>query len=93
VEWARIPVGDGPGGCTVDPLTGQLLVTNAGSGSLTVVEDLLAERPSALAPTPPHKLLGRELPPFELPDMRSGVVRSSLEWADRKYILNFFASW
>ena len=92
-EWARIPVGDAPGGCAVDRLTGQLLVANAGAGSLTVVEDLLAERPSALPPTAPHELLGRKLPPFQLPDMRTGMVRTNAEWAERKYILNFFASW
>jgi YVTN family beta-propeller protein len=92
-EWARIPVGDGPGGCTVDRLTGQLLVANAGAGSLTVVEDLLAGRPSELPPTPQHELVGRKLPPFQLLDMRTGTVRTSLEWAERKYILNFFASW
>jgi YVTN family beta-propeller protein len=92
-EWARIPVGEGPGGCTVDHVTGHLLVANAGAGSLTVVEDLVAERAPALPPAPPHELVGRKLPPFELPDMRSGIVRTSLEWAERKYILNFFASW
>jgi hypothetical protein len=92
-EWARIPVGDGPGGCVVDPLTGHLLVANAGAGSLTVVEDMLTERPAALSPEPRHELLGRQLPPFHLPDMRTGLVRTSREWAERKYILNFFASW
>jgi DNA-binding beta-propeller fold protein YncE len=30
-EWARIPVGDGPGGCTVDPVTGHLLVATPGA--------------------------------------------------------------
>jgi YVTN family beta-propeller protein len=92
-EWARIPVGDGPCGCTVDHETGQLLVANAGAGSLTIVEDLVSERSAALRSTPPHELVGRKLPPFELPDMRTGTMRTSLEWAQRKYILNFFASW
>jgi DNA-binding beta-propeller fold protein YncE len=92
-EWARIPVGNGPGGCAVDATTGHLLVTNAGSGSLTVVEDLLAERPRMTPREPQNELVGRQLPPFQLPDMRTGIVRSSLEWAERKYILNFFASW
>src|SRR5207247_2619621 len=68
-EWARIPVGEGPGGCVVDPLTGHLLVANAGAGSLTVVEDLLGERPAPLAKEPQHGLLGRQLPPFALPDL------------------------
>jgi YVTN family beta-propeller protein len=92
-EWARIPVGDGPGGCTVDALTGHLLVANAGSASLTVVEDLLNEPPAVFPPEPKHELVGRPLPPFRLPDMRTGMVRTSREWAERKYILNFFASW
>jgi hypothetical protein len=92
-EWARIPVGEGPGGCTVDPLTGRLLVANAGGASLTVVEDLLPGRPSKPPEERQHALVGRPLPPFELPDMRTGLVRTSREWAERKYILNFFASW
>jgi hypothetical protein len=32
------------------------------------------------------------MPEFALPDLDGGL-RSSREWADRKYILNFFASW
>jgi YVTN family beta-propeller protein len=92
-EWARIPVGDGPGGCTVDPATGHLLVANAGAASMTVVEDLLAEAPAASPQEPQHELLGRQLPPFHLPDLRTGTMRTSHEWAERKYILNFFASW
>ena len=92
-EWARIPVGEGPGGCTVDPVSGRLLVANAGAGSLTVVEDLLAERPTVSPDEPRHELLGRQLPPFALPDLRTELVRTSREWAERKYILNFFASW
>jgi len=91
-EWSRIPVGEGPGGCTVDPSTGHLLVANAGSGSLTVVEDLLAGPPSAAPPRPEHELVGAKLPPFRLPDLH-GTERTSTEWAERKYILNFFASW
>jgi len=42
---------------------------------------------------PQHELLGRQLPPFALPDLRTEIVRMSREWAERKYILNFFASW
>ena len=66
---------------------------NAGAGSLTMVEDLLSERPATSIHRPEHELLGRQLPPFQLPDLRTGMVRTSLEWAERKYILNFFASW
>src|ERR1051326_4827736 len=92
-EWARIPVGEGPGGCTVDPLTGNLLVANAGANSLTVIEDLLAGRPAAVPEEPRHDLVGTRLPPFALPDLRTGMKRTSREWAERKYIINFFASW
>jgi hypothetical protein len=46
-----------------------------------------------LPPEPQQELLGRQLPPFQLPDMRTGMTRTSREWAERKYILNFFASW
>jgi YVTN family beta-propeller protein len=92
-EWARIPVGEGPGGCTVDPTTGRLLVANAGGASLTVVEDLLTGPPAEPEDEPAHGLVGRRLPPFELPDAATGRVRTSLEWAERKFILNFFASW
>src|SRR5262249_32332577 len=91
-EWARIPVGEGPGGCTVDPATGNLLVANAGGPSLTVIEDLLTGPPVVHAETPEHELIGRPLPPSELPALK-GLVRPSHEWAERKYILNFFASW
>jgi hypothetical protein len=58
-----------------------------------VVEDLLAARPPALLQDEAHPLVGRSLPPFALPDLRTGTLRRSREWAERKYILNFFASW
>jgi hypothetical protein len=69
------------------------LVANAGSGSVTVLEDLLLQRPTLASAEPQHELLGRGLPPFQLVDMRTGAVRTSREWAERKYIINFFASW
>jgi thiol-disulfide isomerase/thioredoxin len=47
----------------------------------------------ALPTEPQHELLGRRLPPFALPDLRTEMLRTSREWAERKYILNFFASW
>jgi hypothetical protein len=37
--------------------------------------------------------VGTRLPEFSLPDLRTGQLRSSREWSERKYILNFFASW
>jgi YVTN family beta-propeller protein len=92
-EWARIAVGNGPGGCTVDPVTGNLLVANAGGPSLSVVEDRLTGPPVATPDEARHELIGKRLPPFALPDMRTGMTRTSREWAERKYILNFFASW
>jgi hypothetical protein len=42
---------------------------------------------------PPHELVGRKLPEFQLRDMRTGMMRTSREWAEKKYIVNFFASW
>jgi DNA-binding beta-propeller fold protein YncE len=94
LEWARIPVGAAPGGVTVHPGDPRLLlVANSGSSSLTVVQDLLDGPPAALARQTSHPLVGRQLPGFSLPDLRSGKIRDSREWAEKKYILNFFASW
>ena len=89
----RIPVGEAPAGIVVDPQTGWLLVSNAGSATLSVIENLITgPMPRSPAPTA-HPLVGRRLPSFELPDLRTGRLRHSREWAERKYILNFFASW
>jgi hypothetical protein len=70
-----------------------LLAANSGSGSLTVAEDLLDGPPAALARQVSHPLVGRRLPAFSLPDLRSRQIRHGHEWAEKKYILNFFASW
>jgi YVTN family beta-propeller protein len=91
-EWARIPVGEAPAGCAVDPRNGHLLVSNAGSATVTVLEDLL-RGPAPGDGMPQHPLVGQKLPAFRLPDLRTGRVRHSREWSERKYILNFFASW
>ena len=91
-EWARIPVGEGPGGVVVDPHDLRLLVANAGSGTLSIVEDLL-NGPGERSPEEVSPLIGQKLPEFSLVDFRTGEHRSSREWAERKYILNFFASW
>src|SRR5439155_2324241 len=93
VEWTQIPVGDGPGGVTVDPHDGRLLVADAGSGTLTIVQDLLSGRPPAPAREAPSPLVGKPLPEFSLVDLRTGELRSSREWAEKRYIVNFFASW
>lgn len=89
-ESHRITVGNGPGDCAIDPVTGRLLVSNAGSGTLTTVE-----RPwlPSSARTGTHPAVGKPLPDFALPDVRTGQIRRSREWAEKKYILNFFASW
>jgi YVTN family beta-propeller protein len=93
VEWGRIPVGEAPAGIAVDPDTERLLVSNAGSATVSVIENLISG-PMPRSPDPTaHPLVGRRLPSFELPDMRTGRLRHSREWAERKYILNFFASW
>jgi YVTN family beta-propeller protein len=68
-ESHRIAVGSGPGDCAVEPVTGRLLVSNAGSATLTVVE-----RPWSRWPRPAasHPAVGRQLPEFALPDLRTG---------------------
>jgi len=68
-------------------------VANAGSGTLSIVDDLLAGPPPRPAVEPPHPLIGHKLPEFSLVDFRTGQRRSSHEWAERRYIINFFASW
>jgi YVTN family beta-propeller protein len=94
LEWARIPVGAAPGGVTVHPGDPRLLlVSNSGDASLTVARDLLDGPPTAVARQARHPLVGRQLPGFSLPDLRSGAMHDSREWAEKKYILNFFASW
>ena len=86
----RIRVGNGPGDCIVDPATERLLVSNAGSGTLTIVD-----RPWLPGPEPPtaHPAVGRALPRFALPDLATGRVRTTREWAEKKFVINFFASW
>ena len=94
LEWARIPVGAAPGGVATHPRHPRLLlVANSGSGTLTVAEDLLDGPPASLARQASHPLVGQRLPGFSLPDLRSGRLRHGREWAEKKYILNFFASW
>ncbi len=70
-----------------------LLVANTGSNTLTLVEDLLTGPPARPVPGGDHPLVGRPMPPFALRDFRTGEVRTATEWAERKYIVNFFASW
>jgi hypothetical protein len=72
---------------------GYLLVSNAGSASVTVLEDLLDGPAQKPLPEALHPLVGCRLPDFALPDLKTGQLRRSREWAERKYILNFFASW
>jgi YVTN family beta-propeller protein len=93
LEWARIPVGEAPAGCVVDPRSGHLLVSNAGTATLTIIEDLLSGPVPGAAARPLHPLIGRRLPDFALWDLHERRMRHSREWSERKYILNFFASW
>lgn len=93
-EWARIPVGAAPGGVCEDPTSmGRLLVANAGSGTLTVVDDLLDGPPAARVADVTHPMVGRRMPPLVLPDLWTEELRDLGEWAGRKYVLNVFASW
>ncbi len=90
-EWVRLPVGEAPAGLAADPRSGYLLVSNAGSASVSVLEDLVPGPIQTAAAA--HPLVGRSLPDFALPDAKTGKLRRSREWSERKYILNFFASW
>jgi hypothetical protein len=92
-EWSQIPVGGGPGGVVVDPHDGRILVANAGSQTMSIVEDLLAARPPAPVVEEPSPWIGSKLPAFALEDYWTGERRTNLDWAEKKYILNFFASW
>ena len=93
VEWSQIPVGNGPGGVVVDRHDGRILVANAGSQTISIVEDLLAAKPPAPVVAEASPWLGNKLPTFALEDYRTGEQRTNRDWAEKKYILNFFASW
>jgi YVTN family beta-propeller protein len=93
-EWSRIPVGAAPGGVCEDPLhPGRLLVANAGSGTLTIVEDLLDGPPATPVAAARHPMVGRKMPELALPDLWTEQLRDLGEWAGRKYVINVFASW
>ena len=71
-EWTRIPVSDGPGGVSVHPeRRNRILVANAGSGTLTVADDLTTGPPTGTSATVAHPLVGLRLPEFALPEMRT----------------------
>jgi|GEM_PF-1072290 len=94
VEWSRVPVGAAPGGVCEDPCRpGRVLVANAGSGTLSIAEDLLEAAPGAAVPQRPHPMVGQKMPPLSLPDLWTEQLRDLGEWAGRKYVLNVFASW
>ncbi|MGH9089501.1 MAG: YncE family protein [Acidimicrobiales bacterium] len=93
-EWARIPVGAAPGGVTEDPRRrGRVLVANAGSSSISVVEDLLDGPPTTTLEELDHPLVGQQLPRIPLVDLWTEELRDLGEWAGRKYVVNVFASW
>jgi YVTN family beta-propeller protein len=93
-EICRLTVGAAPGGVAIDPRDARrILVANAGSGSLTLADDLLPREVTATPAIAQHPLVGRTLPEFTLPALRTEELHSSREWSERKYILNFFASW
>jgi YVTN family beta-propeller protein len=92
-EWARVPVGAAPGGVTFHPGRPNLvLVANAGSGSLSVFEDLLEEEPAERPARVVHPLVGKKLPTVSLPDL-DGNRHELSEWEGKPYIVNVFASW
>jgi hypothetical protein len=41
----------------------------------------------------PSPWIGGKLPAFALEDYWTGERRTNRDWAEKKYILNFFASW
>lgn len=93
-EWSRIPVGAAPGGVCEDPRRpGRLLVANAGSGTLTVVDDLLEGPPATQVEDRAHPMVGEKMPALELADLWTEELRDLGEWAGRKYVINVFASW
>jgi YVTN family beta-propeller protein len=93
-EAYRLPVGAAPGGVTIHPADPRrLLIANAGSGSLTLADDLLPAGIGASPAVSQHPLVGKILPEFRLPALKTDDIHSSREWSERKYILNFFASW
>lgn len=93
-EWSRIPVGAAPGGVCEDPLhPGRVLVANAGSGTLTIAEDLLDGPPSRSVEAVIHPMVGEKMPAMMLPDLWTKELRDLGEWAGRKYVINVFASW
>jgi hypothetical protein len=81
----------GPGTAPSTRVTGRLLVSNAGSGTLTVVEQPWL--PPRQEQERYHPAAGKPLPEFALPDLRTGRLRRSAEWAEKRYIICFFASW
>jgi hypothetical protein len=94
----EIAVGDGPGDAVIDPVKGTIYVSNAGSGTLKAVPPPGWSAPAGASCALPireadHPLVGRPMPRFALPDMRTGAVRTIEEWQGKKYIVNFFASW
>ena len=93
-EWSRIPVGTAPGGVCEDPTrSGRVLVANAGSGTLTLVDDLLEGPPASRVEEVANPLVGRPMPALALPDLWTAELRDLGEWAGRKYVINVFASW
>lgn len=94
IEWSRIPVGAAPGGVCEDPLhPGRVLVANAGSGTLTIAEDLLDGPPPSRVEPSVHPMVGETMPALSLPDLWTKELRDLGEWAGRKYVINVFASW
>ena len=94
-EWARVPVGEGPGGIDVDRATGLIYVVNSGSNDITIIEDRMTEPPTGPPAEAASPWVGRPLPDFSLSDLDGRVHnRADLLGRNRKlYILNFFASW
>jgi DNA-binding beta-propeller fold protein YncE len=90
LEWAQFTVGEGPGGVAV--IGRRVYVADAGSGTLTILDDDLEGAAPTQNGEQPNALIGKKLPRFELVDL-NGTPRSSEEWAEKKYIVNFFASW
>ena len=50
-EWARVPVGKAPGDLAVDPTTGTVYVSDAGTSTVSVFQDRLDGQPAELPRT------------------------------------------
>jgi YVTN family beta-propeller protein len=88
-----VKVGQAPGGMAAGS-SGTVYVSNAGSNTVSVIDDRLPAdaAPAKAAAPPPSPLIGTQVPAFRLKDER-GKVHTLDEYQGKILMLNFFASW